>query len=129
RSAPPLPCRDLYAVARENAVEGAVFETYGALVATFQAARAELPALRRVFGRIAHDERRHAALAARVHAWAFGRLEPAEREGVAAAQREALRGLVATLACEVSAGPDVAVLGLPSAREGRLLVEAYFEAA
>jgi hypothetical protein len=55
--------RSLERVARENVVEGCVRETYGALLATWQAAHATDAAIRRCFSRIAADETRHAALA------------------------------------------------------------------
>ena len=50
-------------IARENAEEGCVRETFGALLAAHQAAYACDPEVREVMTRIAGDELRHAALA------------------------------------------------------------------
>ncbi|MCA9587340.1 MAG: ferritin-like domain-containing protein [Myxococcales bacterium] len=69
----PRPVRPLDDVALENAIEGCVHETLGAIVATYQAARAGDAALRRAFERIAADETRHAELSWRVLAWTSSR--------------------------------------------------------
>ena len=61
--------RPLEAIARENAVEGCVMETFGALTAAWQAAHARDASLRRAFARIAADETRHAALSWAVARW------------------------------------------------------------
>lgn len=59
--AAPRP-RTVFEQARDNAVEGCVRETFGALVAAVQARKARDLKLRRTFRAIARDERRHAAL-------------------------------------------------------------------
>lgn len=59
----PREVRSLEEIALENATEGCVNETYGALVATFQARVAGDPRVRAAMARIARDETRHAALA------------------------------------------------------------------
>jgi hypothetical protein len=117
--------RTLEPVAVENAVEGCVREAYGALLATYQAARATSPELREAFASIAEDERRHAALAADVDAWALDRLDGAARDRVEAARAGALAELAATLDGYV-AWP---ALGLPSAAEARKLFEVFFAAS
>ena len=61
RSVKRLP--SLFELARENAVEGCVRETYGALVCMLQAEAAAEPRLRKQMAAIASDEARHAALA------------------------------------------------------------------
>jgi hypothetical protein len=117
--------RSLERVARENVIEGCVRETYGALVATWQAARATDAAVRRCFSRIARDETRHAALAWAVAEWARERLGTIARARLARARRRALRRLRG----EISADPPrelMALLGLPSARQARVLL-AYVE--
>jgi hypothetical protein len=88
-----VAARPLAAVAAENAVEGCVRETFGALVASFQAAHAEDPEIARAMATIARDETRHAALSWAVARWAAGRLDPAARAGLAAQCREAARAL------------------------------------
>ncbi len=85
--------RSLEAMARENAVEGCVHETFGALLLRWQAAHALGASTRRMFARIAEDETRHAALAWTVARWAEGRLDGDGRARVCAARTRALRGL------------------------------------
>jgi rubrerythrin len=148
-----LPVRALDALAHENAVEGCVFETWGALTATFQAERAATPELRRAFAAIARDERRHATLAHHVHEWASGRLPQDAREAVAAARREAITALGASVHGDASvdeasineasineasineASVDEAnvddakhLLGLPRPNEAAALYRAWFAA-
>jgi hypothetical protein len=77
-------------LACENAVEGQVAETLGALVASCQARAAVDPALRAVFSVLARDEARHADLAYRVAAWLDTRLEPTARAAVASRRRDAI---------------------------------------
>lgn len=109
------PLRSAVEVALENAVEGCVFETFGAAVATLQAARAEAADVRAAFARIAADERAHAQLAWDVDAFLSDKLDPRERATVAAAKAEArarLRGSSAP-GCERSSR----ALGLPTSEE------------
>ena len=87
------PGRTLEAIARENAVEGCVHETFGALVAAWQAAHAPDASLRQTFQRIAADEARHAALSWALARWAEARLDPAARARVATARVRAVRVL------------------------------------
>jgi hypothetical protein len=84
----PIAPRSLVEVAADNAVEGCVRETFGALVATLQARRAADPIVRRAMRSIAIDETRHAALSWELAAWAEARMSPAERRRVAAHARE-----------------------------------------
>ncbi len=86
--------RSLEAFATENAVEGCVRETYGALVATWQAREAGDPLVRAHMARIAKEETRHAALAWRADAWARGKLAKDARARVEAARRNAARALI-----------------------------------
>lgn len=86
----PSPVRPLVAIALENAVEGCVRETFAALVAEVQAARAVDAELRDAFRTIARDETRHAALAHAVRAFLDTSLTPEERATVDRAYREAL---------------------------------------
>lgn len=118
---PALPCRTLDAIAYENAVEGCVREAYGALVATFMAARAR-PELRRVFRAIARDERRHAELAEDIDAWIRGRLDAA----ACAALDAARAGAEAELRAGVATSPACDELGLPGPDDAQALCHAYF---
>jgi hypothetical protein len=88
--------RDLFALCLDNAVEGCVYETFGAAVATHQAETAQDPFVRSTMETIARDERRHAALADVVDRWARRCLSPSQRDVVEAAAVDAARGLAAS---------------------------------
>ncbi len=107
------PCaRTAFAIARENAVEGCVHETWAAMEALAQSSRAARPGVAATMGAIAVDEMRHASLAWQVAAWLEPRLSEAER----AAVREAREGARATLEARVERGYDRGLgeaLGLP----------------
>jgi hypothetical protein len=107
-----LPLRSLEEIACENAVEGCVRETFGALVGAYQARHAEEPRVRALMQEIAPDEARHAALSQRVHTWALGRLEQPARERVYAAQRAAIAELARACAVQPEGALERA-LGLP----------------
>ena len=111
----PMPLRDLETVAVENAIEGCVRETYGALVSFWQARAASHPAVREVFAQIAEDELSHAALAWQVAGWIEGRLPPEARDRVSTARREAIDALLDELEADV--GPELTALaGVPEPR-------------
>ena len=86
-----LPLRAALDVALENAREGCARETYGALVATYQAQRARDPRVAAVLTSIAKDETRHAALAWDLAAWLDGALSQAERAMVRTERAYALQ--------------------------------------
>jgi rubrerythrin len=114
--------RSLEAIARENAVEGCVHETYGAAVALWQARRARDLRVRRHMQTIARDERRHAELAWAVAAWASERLPRDARRRVASARATAVRRLERRLGREVH--PALArEAGVPAAADARALFE------
>ncbi|MEP7122241.1 MAG: ferritin-like domain-containing protein [Byssovorax sp.] len=117
---PPI-ARTLEQVAEENAVEGCVRETFGALVASFQATSSRDPAVRSAMARIARDEARHAALAWRVARWADGHLGPDARRRVAEARRAAAQKLL-----ESQGEPDrelARLAGVPTAATARRMAE------
>ncbi len=117
------PERSLEAMALENAVEGCVRETYGALLATRQAEQARDPGVRAAMQGIARDETRHAALSWSVGRWLETRLEPAAKQAVARAKQAAARELREALAKE-TAPAFAALIGLPSPEEAaRMAVE------
>jgi hypothetical protein len=107
-------------------IEGCVRETFGAMVAHWQALHAPDAATRRTFARIARDETRHAALAWSIAKWASQKLDPKSRARLARIRRDA----VAALADELSAShlrleppADVArTLGLPTAQQATALL-------
>jgi hypothetical protein len=127
---PSKPCvvplaevRSLEAIALENAVEGCVRETYGALVAQHQAARARSPVVRRLYARIAEDETRHAALAWDVARWTEARASSAERRRIRAALHDAVHELRESTHEPVSQElADVA--GLPQPDAARVMLGA-----
>ncbi|MBK7402526.1 MAG: hypothetical protein IPJ34_41430 [Myxococcales bacterium] len=88
----PAP-RTLFELARDNAVEGCVGETFAALLATHEAAHAEPAELRPVLAAIARDETEHAVLAHEIHAWARTRLPARSFRHVRAAGLRARRAL------------------------------------
>ncbi|WP_224372177.1 ferritin-like domain-containing protein [Hyalangium versicolor] len=108
-----LPLRSLFEVALDNAVEGCVRETFGALVAHYQALHARDADVREAMTRIAEDETRHAELSWAIDRWAREQLSAAERATLREAQREA----VATLREEVALPLDAMLAteaGLPA---------------
>lgn len=112
--------RSLEAIALENAVEGCVRETYGALLATHQARHAADPVVRSAMLRIARDETRHAALSWQVARWLDARLDARAKQNVSTARRVAASELIDALANE--AEPSFAALaGLPSAAHAQQL--------
>jgi hypothetical protein len=84
----------LEALAAHNAAEGCVRETFGALMAAWQAEVAGDRELRSAMARISAEEARHAALAWQIDAWARRRLAPAARARVDHARDEAVRELL-----------------------------------
>lgn len=108
----PQPVRTLFAIALENAVEGCLRETYGALVAHHQALTASDPSIARTMRTIAEDESRHAELSWAVASWIEPQLTDAEREQLRFARLSALTELRA----EMRLTPDARVMdvtGLP----------------
>ncbi len=81
----PYALRSAFELALDNAVEGCVNETYGALVLHVQALLAEDAATRAAFARIAEDEASHAELSADLADWLDARLSRGERAAVRSA--------------------------------------------
>jgi hypothetical protein len=87
--------RSLFEVALENAVEGCVRETYGAVQGLVEAQTSRDATMRRAMQSIATDECRHAELAWAVHAWAMARLGDDERRAVERAMQDAIAEIAA----------------------------------
>ncbi len=123
-SSTPVPhgeVRALVDIALENAVEGCVRETYGAVVAGHQAAHATRSDVRKLMNRVYRDECAHAELAWSVHAWLLPLLSSDERARVEAAMAGAVRELHA--AAEAHVPYEVrSPLGLPDSAEAKRLV-------
>lgn len=113
--------RSLRDVAIENAAEGCVRETWGALVACWQAERATDARVRAAMRGIAQDELRHATLSWQIDAWARGALDDDGRAALDRARDEAVEALRASL------GPVASVLveraGLPVMADAQRLFE------
>ncbi|WP_244221838.1 ferritin-like domain-containing protein [Corallococcus exercitus] len=116
-----VPPRPLIEVLLDNAVEGCVRETYGALVAHHQALHAEDPEIREAMAVIAEDETRHAGLSWDINAWAAPKLSQAERDTLREARRQALAVLRAEVAVPLDARLT-AEAGLPSPAVGLALL-------
>jgi hypothetical protein len=103
----------LLEMALENVMEGCVRETWGALSARYQSQMAESAAERLIWGEVADDEARHAALSWDLHAWFTSQLSEAEQLEVEGAQQRAWDELMR----ELDAEPDREVqrlAGVPS---------------
>jgi hypothetical protein len=111
------------AIALENAIEGCVRETYGALVAWRQAETALDPIVREVMQRIAEDETRHAELSWRVAAWLEPQLTEAEQTAVLAARHAAFSKLRVELAQAQLSPAASALIGLPHDADGVALLD------
>lgn len=116
-----LPVRALDAVALENAVEGCVRETWGALVAEYQSVQARDGDVREAMRAIARDEARHAALAWRVHAWALSKMDETARTDCERAMRDAVRSLRAELTAVDAASRE---LGWPAGAVAAVMLDA-----
>jgi hypothetical protein len=108
------PRRSLEAIAYENAVEGCVRETFGALLATRQADAATDPLVRAAMKRISRDETRHAALSWQVQRWLETRLDAEARARVARARNAAALELLEAVRTETTPG-FAERIGLPAA--------------
>lgn len=121
RVAPWTP-RSLADVASDNAAEGCIRETYGALVAHVQAKTARDPIVRRVLGRIAVEETRHAALSWELAQWTGARLGVDDRRRVARSTRTALDRLESEVT-QPHADEVHTQAGMPRPDEARRLLD------
>jgi hypothetical protein len=113
-------------MAIENAIEGCVRETYGALVTMWQGRTAADAQFRRAVRRIGRDEVQHAQLAWEVHRWAHQRLSRAARRDVERARADAIHKLRAELLRSPPA-PLARALGLPSVPQALILFDRLVE--
>ena len=118
--------RGLFEVALENAVEGCVRETYGAVVGHHQARRAQDPVVRAAMAQVAEDETRHAALSWAVAEWSLPQLTDAQRDVIRGAQRAAISALTRSVSI-----PEAHVLlrdaGLPAPGAALAMLQALGE--
>lgn len=106
----------LFEIARDNAEEGCVRETYGALVAHLQASRAEDREVRAAMSVIAEEETEHAALSWDLAAWLEAQLTELERRALQAVREHAIVNLARDLSAPVEARLASAA-GVPEAPE------------
>jgi hypothetical protein len=119
--------RSFAAIALDNAVEGCVRETLGALVATWQATHAEDERIARAMSRIAADETRHAALAWAIARWMEPRLDNRSRKRLVAGRRRAVDAL-RRCSFAVLCPAHMRVAGLPSPCRASSMLEELFKA-
>ncbi|HEY2366339.1 MAG TPA: ferritin-like domain-containing protein [Polyangiaceae bacterium] len=118
--------RDLEAIARENAVEGCVSETFGAVLGAFQAEHATDPDIAAALLSIAPDELRHAALAWAVAEWIEPRLSAEARARVERARVEVTTTYLHNTHI-LPAPPVASALGLPTAAGAHTLARALVD--
>lgn len=98
--------RSLEQLALENAREGCIEETFGAVIARIQADRATDPALRTMLDSIAHDELGHAVLSWRIAEWLDARIADGARERVREARAQKLMALRGDASSDVRTALD-----------------------
>lgn len=122
----PRNLRALADVARENMVEGCVRETFGALIAAWQATHTSDPTIADALAIVAEDELRHAALSWAVARWSDPLLTDGQRREIARARDEAVAQLFEesdqTLHTEL-----IEVAGLPGSEEQRRMLKSLTE--
>lgn len=118
----PFEPRGLEAMCLENAVEGCVRETFGALVTGWQARTAQDAEVRRALEPISRDELRHSELAWAVDAWAAERLSAPERARILQARRETLSALEHEVGSQTPPARLVREAGVPTREQALHLV-------
>jgi hypothetical protein len=114
--------RSLSAIALDNAVEGCVNETFGALLAAWQARSAADGEVRTTMRRIARDEARHAALGWDVMRWTNTRLGSRGKKQAARAAERAFAQLDASFAGRDAETAFQATVGLPTNAQARVML-------
>jgi hypothetical protein len=119
------PASSVDIVVLENALEGCVRETYGALLASFQARRAQDAAIRSTMASIAADETRHAARSWAIARWSETRISDAAARAAGSVLSTGVRELYSLVR---EPHEHLALLaGMPTADEQRRLL-AHLEA-
>lgn len=124
-SVPASQPKSLFELARENAVEGCVRETFGALVAAYQAETAADPEIAATMRAIAQDEADHAALGHEIDAWLRPLLSEPQRAQVEKARLEAIATFAQGMALEHQAGVHEAA-GFPRPEVAARLHQSLF---
>lgn len=114
--------RDLRSFAIENAVEGCVRETYGAALATFQAARARAADVREAMRSIALDEASHAELSFAIEDWLMTVIDDDTRSEIARVRSNAIAALELQVAA-ASRRPFDDEIGAPTREEAMTMLQ------
>jgi hypothetical protein len=109
------PLRSRFDFALDNAVEGCVRETFGALLAHHQSACATDPRIARVLTGIAEDETRHAELSWAIAAWLEPQLTAADCERLQRVRDEAFAELSHQLEPRGLSSAELQTIGWPAA--------------
>jgi secreted Zn-dependent insulinase-like peptidase len=120
----PRTLRSTFEFALDNAIEGCVRETFGALLATHQAEHASDEEIRKTMRIVARDETRRAALSWKVAAFMQTQLTEQQARQLARAQQTALRDLVDEL--DEPCRRERELLGTPSRTQARLLLSSVW---
>lgn len=118
----PQHAASLEALARENAIEGCVRETWGALLAHLQTSSANDPCVRDAMRPIAAEETAHASLSWQLAAWFDTRLDADAKMRVRAERDRAVEALFRDAQLPWSARCE-RELGLPSPAATRALLD------
>lgn len=118
----PFRPRSLEAMALENAEEGCVRESLGALMAGWQARTAADAEVREAMVPIAQEELRHAELSWAIDAWASRQLGEAGSARLHEARLEALRHLERDVEASLPSEELVVRAGIPSREAARMLL-------
>ncbi|HTU57977.1 MAG TPA: hypothetical protein VMF89_06080, partial [Polyangiales bacterium] len=110
----PASSRGVLEIALENAAEGVVRETWGALSAAWQALHASDVDARSVFQATAADEAQHAQLSRDLDSWLHSQLTAEEQRQVAHAKADAFTQLRAELAASQPHPSVAAAAGVPN---------------
>jgi hypothetical protein len=119
----PAASRGAFEIALENAVEGCVRETFGALIAWHQAAFARDPSVAAIMRGIAADETRHAELSWKIAQWLEPQLSEGERRLLAAAREQAVRQLECEIRADTLPAPAREQIGMPTQAVQRALTD------
>lgn len=125
----PFTSRSLEAMALENAEEGCIRESLGALMAGWQARSAGDAEIRRAMGLISEDELRHAELSWEIDAWASSQLGADARKRLHEAKVEAMRTLRRDMDANHPSEELVVRAGVPSREATRMLLDGLAEVA
>jgi len=120
------PNRSLYEIALDNACEGCVRETYGALLGTYQSISTPDTQVAEAMTMVSEDETFHAEVSWKIHDWIMPQLTEDERRRIDDAQREA----VTKLREDVRSQPEAAIArfaGLPGPEQAVALVDRLAE--